>query len=382
MGSPVQGGNGGVEPPWRDLFDNRTDSNSEGEEADVDQRITDHVSSVFSSHPESGIPQASPSSEMSSDLPERLEASLHSKGFFKSLLQRIQRAVLRIWSLRSKAPHDECTSSYRALFEDTEIRETLVSEAQSVPPPARGCLASIRQFFLDTLRKMCSCIYKKKSASLINFCGLDPESPEGTIAIALLLRMASKWTLTEFSSLEQQPQTSQDQHAFLLQDAEDSFKIMTIFQKLIQGRSTGDSLTVIRGIAKLACSVSSYQGDYQKAVQSLSKRDYKRDYSEILLGAKQLDILASKGIEEQMTLKHMMMSLCVTYNQLLGEFLSLWGDAIQNNPTGVRYDFVVQVVEANLPILQEAYVLNPQLYERMLDDAICHFFFVPQVNEN
>lgn len=381
MGSPVQGGNGDVEPPWRDLFENRADSSSEGEETDLDRRVAEHVSSVFDAHTELGIPQASPSSETSGDLPERLTTDSYREGFFRSLLQRIQRAVRRIWSLRPKAKSQECTPSYRALFEDTEIDDIMVAEVHDVPHPARGCLTSVRQFFLDAFRKMCSCIYRKKAESTIDFCGLDPESPEGTIALALLLRMTSKWTLaTEFSS---DKQTAESQmHAFPLQSTEESFKITTIFQELIQGKSLGEPLTIIRGIAKLISSLSSQQGECQKAIESLSKSDRSHDYSEIILGAKQLDIFAKRGSEEQIAVKQILASLCVTYNQLLGEFLSLWGDASHINPTGVRYDFVVQVVEANLPVLHDAYMSDPQLYERMLNDAICHFFFVPQVKDD
>ncbi|AHK63714.1 hypothetical protein [Chlamydia avium] len=381
MGSPVQGGDGGVEPSWRDLFDNRADSSSEGEDADLNQRITEHVSSVFGPHTELGIPQASPSSEMSNDLPERLAAGPREEEFFRSLLQRIQRAVFRIWSSRSKILKEESTPSYRALFENTEIDESIVSEVQDAPPPARGCLASIRQFFLNAFRRMCSCIYKKKSESTIDFCGLDAESPEGTIALALLLRMASKWALeTGFSSLDRKSQHPKS--IFPLQSTGEFRKIVTVFQEFIQRQPSGDPLTIARGIAKLVCALSSQRGECQKAVESLSRKDPSRDYSEIILGAKQLDILASKGNEGLITVRQILTSLCVTYNQLLGEFLSSWGDVNEENPTEIRYDFVVQVVETNLPVLQEAYTSDPQLYERMLNDAICRFFFVPQIKED
>ncbi|AFS22252.1 hypothetical protein B600_0078 [Chlamydia psittaci VS225] len=83
MGAPVSGG-GGVEPPWKDLFTDKEFSvEGEGEDLDLEERISDHVGSILDEqHAEHGIPETNASEGMNSDLQGRVQSETQ-EGFLE-----------------------------------------------------------------------------------------------------------------------------------------------------------------------------------------------------------------------------------------------------------------------------------------------------------
>ncbi|BAE81713.1 conserved hypothetical protein [Chlamydia felis Fe/C-56] len=384
MGSPVSG-SGGTEPPWKDMFTEKEPSTEgEGDDLDLEDRISDHVGSILDEQKaEGGIPEASASEGINSDLQGRVDLEIQ-EGFFRSLLSRIRRVATRIWYNRLGSPRfsigNSCTRVYRELFRETELPEEVIASAKSTPESVTGCCTSIRRFFERAFKKMSNCICKRRSESSIDFCGADAEGPEGTIALALILRMATKWSAGEDLSYEIGSQKFSPAVAAAIAPIAsyvETSVIVTRLESLVSGESQEDPIAAMRGIAKLAAVSHSKKIDCKRAIKSLSDTDPNYDYSFMLDLAARIDNLARKGYEETILARQILASLRVTHSQAMGEYLNLWGDdALQlETVLPVNYELVADIVAINLPSLEEAYRDNHKQYEKKLNDIIRHFFF-------
>ncbi|MEF9519495.1 hypothetical protein SBV45_01160 [Chlamydia crocodili] len=384
MGSPISGG-GGAEPPWKDLFTDKDSSiEGEGEDVDLEDRISDHVGSIFDDQKaERGIPETNASEEMNSDLQGRIHSE-PQESFFRNILTRIRNAVHRLWYNRLGSPRlsrrENFSKSYADLFADTDLPATAVAEAKAAPEATVGCCASIRQFFVKAFRKMCCCIARRCAESSIDFCGADPEGPEGTMALALILRMASKWS-SQQEFLYQSQNKGID--AFLamgtasIASTVEATAVLTRFEDILKGEKVQDPVATVRGITKLSSLPYDKIINCSRAIETLQEVDPDYDYTFILDLATRLDNLANKGYEEVAIVRQILSSLRYTHTTLMGEYLNLWGDdslkTSQQIP--INYDLVVTIVKNNLPDLEEAYRDNRVEYEKKLNDIIRNFFF-------
>ncbi|SYX08556.1 hypothetical protein C834K_0071 [Chlamydia poikilotherma] len=381
MGSPISGG-GGAEPPWKDLF---KDTSTEGDDADLDDRISDHVSSIFDDQgAECGIPETNASEEMNSDLQGRIHSE-PQEGFFRNILARIRNAVRGLWYNRlgfsCLSRREDFSKSYADLFKETDLPATAVAEAKSAPAATLGCCASIRQFFIKAFKKMCCCIARRCTESSIDFCGADPEGPEGTMALALMLRMSCRWS-SEEELLYQSQNKGID--AFLamgtasVASTVEAIAILTNFEDILKGERVQDPVATVRGIAKLSSLPYDKTINCSTAIKTLQEADADYDYTLILNLAARLDNLANKGYEEVIIVREILSSLRYTHTTLMGEYLNLWGDdSLQTSQQiPINYDLVVTIVKNNLPDLEEAYRNNRTEYEKKLNDIIGNFFFL------
>ncbi|QVE48622.1 hypothetical protein SBV42_02360 [Chlamydia crocodili] len=384
MGSPISGG-GGAEPPWKDLFTEKDSSiEGEGEDVDLEDRISDHVGSILDEQQaEHGIPETNASEGMNSDLQGRIHSE-PQEGFFKNILTRIRNAVHRLWYNRLGSPRfvrrENFSRSYADLFTDTDLPATTVAEAKAAPAATVGCCASIRQFFVKAFRKMCCCIARRCAESSIDFCGADPEGPEGTMALALMLRMACKW-----SSQKEFLYKSQNKgiDAFIamgtapIASTVEATAVLTSFEDILKGERVQDPVATVRGITKLSSFAYDETINCSGAIKTLQEADTDYDYTLILDLATRLDNLANKGYEEATIVRQILSSLRYTHTSLMGEYLNLWGDESSrtSQQIPINYDLVVTIVENNLPSLEESYRDNREQYEKKLNDIIREFFF-------
>ncbi|MEF9496745.1 TmeB family type III secretion system effector [Chlamydia sp. 04-14] len=384
MGSPISGG-GGVEPPWRDLFTEKDSSTEgEGEDIDLEDRISDHVGSILDDQQaEHGIPETNASEGMNSDLQGRIHSE-PKEGFFKNILTRIRNAVHRLWYNRLGSPRfsrrENFSKNYADLFTETDLPATAVAEAKAAPEATAGCCASIRQFFMKAFRKMCCCIARRCTESSIDFCGADPEGPEGTMALALMLRMSCKWSAQQefvYKSKNKGIDAFVAMGTAPIASTVEATAVLTRFEDILKGEKVKDPVATVRGITKL--SSFSHDGiiNCRGAIETLQEADTDYDYTFILDLATRLDNLASKGSEETSIVRQILSSLRYTHTTLMGEYLNLWGDDSlkTNQRIPINYDLVVTVVKNNLPSLEEAYRDNPVEYEKKLNDMIRNFFF-------
>ncbi|AAP04815.1 TmeB family type III secretion system effector [Chlamydia caviae] len=381
MGSPISGG-GGVEPPWKDLFTEQG-SSPEGEADDIDlnDRISDHVESIFEDQQaERGIPEAHASEGMNSDLQGRVQSE-PQEGFLRSILNRIRSAVYRLWHHRSgsRSRNASCSKGYADLFAETELPASAIAEAQAATKETAGCCASIRKFFTKAFRKMCNCITKRQAESSIDFCGGDPEGPEGTMALALMLRMACKWASQQefFCKLQKK-----GLDAFIsmgtapIASIVEATAILTQLEDIVEGEKP-ESIATVRGITKLCALSYNARICCREAIESLQEGDPDYDYTAMLKLATRLDNLASKGSQESTTVRQILSSLRCTHTNLMAEYLSVWADdsSQTSQPVPINYDLVVAIVGSNLPSLEEAYRDDREEYEKKLNDIIRNFFF-------
>ncbi|AFS24421.1 TmeB family type III secretion system effector [Chlamydia psittaci] len=385
MGASISGG-GGVEPPWKDLFTDKEFSvEGEGDDLNLEERISDRVGSILDEqHAEHGIPEANASEGMNSDLQGRVHSETQ-EGFFRNILSRIRQAVHRLWYTRLGTPRfskgRSFSKSYAALFNETELPEEAITEAKAAPETTAGCCTSIRQFFLKTFEKMCFSICRKKAESSIDFCGIDPEGPEVTVALALMLRMACKWSAekeifyklgnNEYSSLTTLGTAP-------MASAVEAGVIVSSFYDIMNGGQVLDPLATVRGITKLSTLPYNEKVRCKEAIETLAQADADSDYTLVLDLASRLDALASKGYEETVIVRQILSSLRYTHTTLMAEYLNLWTSDTEQMNLGIpiiNYDLVGDIVEANLPSLEEDYRGNPREYEQKLNDMIRNFFF-------
>ncbi|AFS20175.1 MULTISPECIES: hypothetical protein [Chlamydia] len=385
MGAPISGG-GDVEPPWKDLFTDKEFSvEGEGEDRDLEERISDHVGSILDEqYAEHGIPEANASEGMNSDLQGRVHSETQ-EGFFRNILSRIRQAVHRLWYTRLGTLRfsrgRSCSKSYEALFNETELPEEAITEAKAAPKTTAGCCASIRQFFLKIFEKMCFSICGKQAESSIDFCGIDPEGPEVTVALALMLRMACKWSAEKeifykLGNTAYSPLTALGT-APMASSVEAGVIVSSLYD-IMKGEQMLDSLATVRGITKLSTLPYNEKVKCKEAIETLAQADAASDYTLVLDLASRLDVLASQGYEETVIVRQILASLRYTHTTLLAEYLNLWTSDTEHMDQGtpiVNYDLVSNIVEANLPSLEEDYRGNPREYEQKLNDMIRNFFF-------
>ncbi|QXE26590.1 hypothetical protein [Chlamydia buteonis] len=383
MGAPISGG-GGVEPPWKDLFTDKEFSvEGEGDDLDLKERISDRVGSILDEQdPQHGIPEANASEGMNSDLQGRVHSETQ-EGLFRSILSRIRQAVHRLWYTRLGTPRfskgKSFSKSYVALFNETELPEEAIKEAKAAPETTAGCCASIRQFFLKTFEKMCFSICRKKAESSIDFCGMDPEGPEVTVALALMLRMACKWSAEKEISCKlgnKEYNSSTALGTAPMASAVEAGVIVSSFYDIMNGGQVLDPLATVRGITKLSTLPYNEKVRCKEAIETLAQAD--SDYTLVLDLASRLDALASKGYEETVIVRQILSSLRYTHTTLMAEYLNLWTSDTEQMNLGIpiiNYDVVGDIVEANLPSFAEDYLSNPREYEQKLNDMIRNFFF-------
>lgn len=380
MGSPIQGGGrGSNEPSWKELFQSEESKldrgGDDGGGEELDSRISSHVDGIFDQNASSGIRSAGASSEANNDLQGRVEQGTE-QGFFSSILARVRRAVTGLWgATRRGRETDDFTQGYRDLFLATELPHSTHAEPRSrVPSALRHCLESMRSFFLGMFHRICGRVHRQEVASVLDFRGADPRSAEGTVALALMLRMASKSSLRASEEYGEAASPSLPVDEKELHSWELFAHTLPRLERLL-GEDVQDPLAAARGLAKLACSSHTHRVSCRGDIKSLSEVDLGRDYTEILSIAHQLDVFAKQGPEEQNAVQMVLHSVRANYHALLGSFLSIWSI---ETPQGelINYDLVVEMVEANLPLLQEARERDPQLHDRMLNEIIRRFLFV------
>ncbi|WP_375793712.1 hypothetical protein O1W69_01190 [Chlamydia sp. 12-01] len=393
MGSPISGG-GGTEPSWKDLFAEGSSSKEggEGDDVDLEDRISEHIGSIFDEkYAEHGIPETNASEGMNSDLQGRVNSE-SQEGFLKGILSRIRQAVQRLWYNRLGTSNfvrrEPCSKSYRDLFVETDLPAEAIAEVKTAPEATVGCCTSIRQFFINIFKKMCCCISRRCVESSIDFCGGDPESPEGTMALALMLRMASKWSAQQEVITYKLGKEDYDVTIAMglapVASVVEADIILTHLQDVLRGEKVQDPIATVRGIAKLSSLPFNERINCKKAIETLKKADTDYDYTFILDLASRLDALAGKGYEEATIVRQILASLRDMHTKLMGEYLNLWAD--DSLQTGlqipINYDLVVTIVKSNLPHLEEAYHGNRKEYEKRLNDMIQNFFFSYETRES
>ncbi|SGA33413.1 Uncharacterised protein [Chlamydia abortus] len=110
----------------------------------------------------------------------------------------------------------------------------------------------------------------------------------------------------------------------------------------------------------------------------MAQADAASDYTLVLDLTSRLDVLASQGYEETVIVRQILASLRYTHTTLMGEYLNLWTSDTEHMDQDIpiiNYDLVSNIVEANLPSLEEDYRGNPREYEQKLNDMIRNFFF-------
>ncbi|EPP34672.1 hypothetical protein CP10139811_0816 [Chlamydia ibidis] len=406
---------GDRDPGWRDLNNESGDSNNvdpkdvEGE-ADLEDRISDHVESILENIGEVEIPEPTPSENISADLTERVE-SHEEQGKIAKILQRIRKVVSSIWSAKhpksviQKSQFDSSyQKSYIEILRETEITVNSIEMLSS--QESRVCFAAVRKFFRNILRRMSSYIAQRRSHSAINLCGVKPDSFEGTISLALMLRVIMKSTADISDAYEhhisentkpftfQRGNTKTEDFSCRMSDSDDeetkristysslsetggaeAAHVIGMLYKIIDMNLGIDATATARGITRLVCIPCLDKLACAEHIYKLRRVDYKQDYSEIVELAKSIDALSSRGRADASVARNILNTLRQQHSDLLGEFITLWAGDRHHL---VNLSVVQNIVEANLPVIMEAQQSDPEIFEKKLNALIYNFFFTFQ----
>ncbi|WP_348663589.1 TmeB family type III secretion system effector [Chlamydia vaughanii] len=388
MSSSIQGSGSG-QPPWNDGIDSRNDARGEGDDVDVNSRVSEEAGAVFDSRQE-GISQLNASEGANSDLQGRVGAD-HEEGFIRHLLNRIRAVVSRMWgrgsrSYGQRAEVEVASRSCAEFIRESEQPQEAVEQARQLSPQMGGCLASVRKFFQRVFKNLCCCcVAKREKVDHINFQGVDPQGPEGSMALAIMLRMTCKWAANDeinFQIGRGKSGLTMEIDARPLGAIEGSGDAVKILSGLVGGKIKADDLATTRGLAKLASLSHSTGFHCEKHIKDLARKDRRHDYGPILAAGKQIDAMAKHGPEGVRDARQLLTSIRVGYSQVLGQTLGFWLDSMRTGTLNLDYDMVTNVVETNLPILQEARETDPKHYEELVNELVLNCFLSAVGNGN
>lgn len=342
MGTPIH--NGGEDYLPDDLLQGGdehrlTDLQGDDLEADLEDRVMESAVPILSAQDEVNIPPPSPSEDTNDHFNERVQVETEQRSF-RRIISKISKAVSRIWEKRLLARRKHSKKYCELLLDKTELTK---KRQQSRSQHLQNFFSSRFRFLFSSFKHYPSCV---------DFCGISPESPEGLVAMAFLLRAASRWAEAD----SEPPVRGNDS---ILYDAQ---SIYTDLDLVMQDVLQHAPLCGARILAKLAS--TPYKADM--SCQDIIRAFIRKDADSCKNALRMAEVL------DRLLPQDLFAVLC----SFRESFSSGWEDLILSwlKDPSLHPESIQIVVDANLLDMRAAHQSRREEYETLVDSLIMHIF--------